>query len=172
MKKCFQYKNNPNHPSLQIRARLLAEGIDISRFSKTILQYAFKGQYEWTLTRYISLQSNGSISRKLPDINWFGPDTVLQSAQKIVQASQTIEPAYNIDFSTNLTYRKLTGNTCSFQYSFNQSKGDYGWMPTLEPGYNSSFAAPLDIFRQNSFNLEFRRFIYLFNRHHPFAGKS
>ncbi len=145
---------------LELNARTGAEKLHSPTASSSIANYNLKLRHEWKLGSLLTLQSDASLNRYLPDIGWFGPDTALQSMQNLVKAASIIEPAKNLNLHWGLNYRKLTGNSYSLQYTFNRTINGYGWMPFIEPGYNLLRATPVGESYQHTAEATFRRFIF------------
>jgi hypothetical protein len=145
---------------LGLNAKAGAEKLHSPTASSGIANYNLQLRHEWKLGSLLTLQSDASLKRYLPDMSWFGPDTVFQSMQNLVQAASIIEPAKNLNIHSGLSYRKLTGNSYSLQYTFNQTLNDYGWMPVIEPGYNLLRAAPIGQSQQHTVEATFRKFIF------------
>lgn len=138
-------------------------GIEYMRISdqnKAIPHYNLQVRHEWKLGKFLIIQSDGNIKQTLPEMNWFGPDTVLQSIQNLVQSAKTISPINILTIHSGITYRKLTGNNYSLHYTYNRTSGDYGWMPIIEPGYNLLQAAPIGLSQQHAVDADIRKFIY------------
>ncbi len=136
------------------------EFMQISDQNQAIPHYNLQVRHEWKLGKFFIIQSDANLKQTMPDMNWFGPDTVLQSIQNLVQSAKTISPINILTIHSGFTYRKLTGINYSLRYTYNRIVGDYGWMPFIEPGYNLLQAAPIGLSQQHAVDADVRKFIY------------
>jgi hypothetical protein len=145
---------------IDFKAKAGMENLNTNGQRSAIVNYNLSLRDELKIGKFLSIQTNASIKQSNPEMDWFGPDTVLQSVQNLVQSAKTISPVQNFTFHSGIFYRKLTGNNYSFDYSFNRIEGEYGWMPTLEPGFNLLQAAPIGLSKQHMLNSDIRRYFH------------
>lgn len=145
---------------INLQGKLGLEQLHVLDQKQAIVNYNFQLQHSWKLGKFLNLQSDASLKKALPEMDWFGPDTVLQSFQNLVQPAKTITSNSIFSLKSGLNFRKLIGDNYSLSYSYTKINGEYDWMLTIQPYFNRLQAAPVGFSHEHSVASTMSKFIY------------
>ncbi len=124
------------------------------------LLYGINLRHEWNLKPRLDWISGIQLSRRLPDLGWFGPDSVIASLSGLTNGLHDLRSMNEQQIETSLRYSRVTGNSWSLNYNWTSNKNQPGWMPVYTPGLSFLQASMLNRIQQHRIHLDFRRYIF------------